>query len=122
LKPLAGVQVRAGWIGAIRAGQRRVRHGLDLDIPILVAASTRSYLGTTWNDSARTADAVLDVANIARWAPSLGQNVTLVNIDGGLHDLVLSAQPYRTRVFNELGSWLATHFPTAADSPSATTE
>ena len=110
LKPLDGIPVRAGWVRAIRAGQRRVRAGLDIEVPVLVAASTRSFTGTTWSEAAHTADAVLDVANIARWAPSLGRNVTLVRIEGGRHDLVLSAQPYQRQVFEELDTWLVRDF------------
>ena len=41
------------------------------------------------------ADAVLDVAHMAKWAPRLGRHVTLVRIGGGLHDLTLSAEPAR---------------------------
>ncbi|MBW8484252.1 alpha/beta hydrolase [Actinomadura parmotrematis] len=108
-KPLEGFPVRAAWLAAVRRGQRRVHAGLDIDVPVLVMASARSV-----RPSARAQaradltalDAVLDVGHIARWTPRLGRHVTLVRIDGGLHDLVLSAEPVRAEVFGELARWI----------------
>jgi alpha-beta hydrolase superfamily lysophospholipase len=37
--------------------------------------------------------------------------VTLVRIDGGMHDLVLSAPPVREKVFAELDQWLTAYLP-----------
>jgi alpha-beta hydrolase superfamily lysophospholipase len=108
-KPLAGFGVRAGWLRAIRAGQRRVHAGLDIRVPILVAASTTSYKRARWSDAARQADSVLDVDHMARWAPALGRCVTLVRIEGGLHDLTLSAEPARTQLFAEVSRWLSAY-------------
>jgi alpha-beta hydrolase superfamily lysophospholipase len=52
------------------------------------------------------ADTVLDVEQIVRRAPRLGRHVTIIRFEGGLHDLVLSAEPVRDRVFAEMRSWL----------------
>jgi alpha-beta hydrolase superfamily lysophospholipase len=41
-----------------------------------------------------------------RYGPGLGSNVTLVSIEGGLHDLALSPAPVREQVFHALFSWL----------------
>jgi len=115
-KPLAGFPIRTGWLAAIRAGQRRVRAGLNLPIPILVACGTRSYRGSRWREIARHTDAVLNVEHIARWAPGLGPDVTVVRVDGGMHDLTLSAAPVRATVFQEFDSWLNRH-PVLASAP-----
>ncbi len=104
-KPLAGFPVRAGWLAAVRRGQRQLRNGLDVPVPVLVAASTRSYRGPKWQEAAALADAVLDVEHIARWAPRLGRHVTLVRFEGGLHDLTLSGAAVRERVLAEVGRW-----------------
>ncbi len=104
-KPLAGFPVRAGWLDAIRTGQRRLRAGLDIPVPVLLACSTRSFRGTKWHDSAALADAVLDVEHMVRWAPRLGRHVTLARFDGGLHDLTLSGPAVREKVFAEVGRW-----------------
>ncbi|MDM4720427.1 alpha/beta hydrolase [Micromonospora sp. WMMA1363] len=104
-KPLAGFPVRAGWLAAIRRGQQQLRGGLDIPVPVLVAASTRSFRGLRWRDAASLADAVLDVEHIVRWAPRLGRHVTLARFDNGLHDLTLSGLTVRDQVFAEVGRW-----------------
>jgi alpha-beta hydrolase superfamily lysophospholipase len=110
-KPLAGFPIYAGWIAAIRAGQRRVHAGLDIRVPVLSAASTTSYRGTKWNESARSADSVLNVEHIARWSAGLGRLVTIARFEGGLHDLMLSAEPVRKRVLDEHERWLGAYLP-----------
>jgi alpha-beta hydrolase superfamily lysophospholipase len=108
-KPLGGFGVRAGWLDAIQRGQRRLRAGLDIPVPILVATSTASYRSARWGELARSTDAVLDVAHMARWAPRLGSHVTVIRIEGGLHDLALSPQPVRDRVFDEAARWMGAY-------------
>jgi alpha-beta hydrolase superfamily lysophospholipase len=110
-KPLGGFPVTAGWLDAVRRGQRRLRRGLTIDAPVLVACSTRSYKGKAWADDVRTADAVLDVEQIARWAPRLGPQVTISRFDGGVHDLTLSGKDVRAKVFRELGRWIKAFVP-----------
>ncbi|SCG38046.1 Lysophospholipase, alpha-beta hydrolase superfamily [Micromonospora echinaurantiaca] len=104
-KPLAGFPVRAGWLNAIRTGQRQLRAGLDIQVPVLLACSTRSFKGTRWHESAALADAVLDVEHMVRWAPRLGRHVTVARFDGGMHDLTLSGPAVREQVFAEVGRW-----------------
>ena len=110
-KPIVGIPVRAAWRTAIRAAHAQLRAGLDIQVPVLVACSTRSYRKPIWSEAAMSADAVLDVEHIAAYACRLGRHVTLVRIDGGLHDLVLSAPPVREKVFAELDHWLDAYLP-----------
>ncbi|MBX6767942.1 MAG: alpha/beta hydrolase, partial [Actinomadura rubrobrunea] len=118
-KPIEGFPVRAGWLAAVRRGQRRVHRGLDIDVPVLVMTSARSVRPKPGAPDLAGADIVLDVEHMARWAPRLGRHVTLVRIDGAVHDVVLSAEPVRDRVFAELARWLAGHLPCAAGAPGA---
>lgn len=106
-KPLGGFGVRAGWLAAIRRAQRRLQAGLAIDVPVLVMASDRTVRPSRRADVTR-ADAVLNPEHMARWAVGLGDQVTVVRIDGGLHDLVLSPEPVRERVFTELEAWIKT--------------
>lgn len=110
-KPLGGFAVRAGWVAAIRSAQQRLHRGLDIRVPVLVGTSGAAYRGTTWNDAAHHADAVLDPAHMARWAPALGRHVTVVRFDGARHDLSLSLPPVREQVFAELTRWLRAYLP-----------
>jgi alpha-beta hydrolase superfamily lysophospholipase len=109
-KPYPGFPVRAGWLRAIHLGQKRLHNGLDIPAPILVASSTVSYKRARWGEEARAADSVLDVDHMAKWTPALGKRTTLVRIEGGLHDLALSAEPARKQLFDELGRWMGTYF------------
>ncbi|MET0133966.1 MAG: alpha/beta hydrolase [Kibdelosporangium sp.] len=112
MKPLGAFPVLAGWIRAIRIAHARLQRGLDINVPILVLHSSRSLLHTTaWSPEAMKADTVLDVADMIRFAPGLGKDVTVVAIPDGMHDLFLSAEPGRQRTFEEVDSWLAKHHP-----------
>jgi len=113
-KPLAAFPVRAGWLLAIRRAHARVHAGLDIRVPILVEYSTASYKKASWHDAARSADSVLDVAHIARWAPALGRRVSLVPIEGAIHDVMLSSELPRKQVFAALGQWLSENFESPA--------
>jgi len=92
LKPLQGLPVYFGWVGAICAAQERVHRGLALACPVLAMHSD-------------DADVVLDWRDIARWSRTLGPRVTVLAFPGAVHDLVLSARPVREAVFTELFSW-----------------
>jgi alpha-beta hydrolase superfamily lysophospholipase len=110
-KPLESFPVRAAWLAAIRSAQARLHQGLSIPVPVLVACSARSYRGTSWTEAAMRADSVLDVEHIAHYSSRLGSHVTIVRIDGGLHDLTLSAAPVRARVFEELERWIGAYLP-----------
>ncbi|MBL7260377.1 alpha/beta hydrolase [Paractinoplanes lichenicola] len=110
-KPVLGFPVTAGWLEAIRRGQQRLRAGLGIDAPIMVACSTRTFRGRAWHDDLRTTDSVLDVEHIVRWAPRLGPRVTIARFDGGMHDLTLSGKEVRVEVFRELARWIDAFLP-----------
>ena len=106
-KPLQA-PVRVGFVAAAGAGQRKVRAGLGLDVPVLVLASTRTVTARAWDDDLTRGDAVLDAAQVARWAPALGRNVTVVRVADALHDVYLSAPPVRAAAYAATGRWLDT--------------
>jgi alpha-beta hydrolase superfamily lysophospholipase len=107
LKPAEGFGVRAGWLAAIIRAQRQVHAGLGIDVPILVMASATSVRGKKADFS--TGDGVLNAEDIARLSPRLGRHVTCVRVEAGLHDLVLSAEPVRAKVFDELERWMTAY-------------
>jgi len=108
-KPAAGFPVRAAWLAAIRRGQRRVHGGLGIDVPVLVMASAKTVKPKAGVDV--TAATSCSTWNTSRAGPAASPHVTLVRIDGGLHDLVLSAKSVRERVFDELGRWMTAYLP-----------
>lgn len=111
LKPLGGFPVRAGWFRAVRRAHRWVHYGLDIRCPVLVMCSTGSRFPRTWHEDALRFDTVLDADQIARWSPKLGRHVTLLRVEGGMHDLVLSPKPVRQRVYDETARWLSAYVP-----------
>jgi alpha-beta hydrolase superfamily lysophospholipase len=105
-KPADSIPVRAGWLRAIRAGHRRVHRGLDLAAATLVLTSARSSAPQVWSDNVATTDVVLDVRQMARWAPAISRHLTLVKITDAIHDVFLSAKDVRDTAFEELTRWL----------------
>lgn len=103
--------VRVGWLRAILRGHQRIAAGLSMDLPVLVMAAGASDFGLRWKESFQRADIVLDVDQITARAVKLGRQVTVLRFEDGIHDLVLSAEPVRTRVFAELHRWLAAYGP-----------
>jgi alpha-beta hydrolase superfamily lysophospholipase len=105
-KPLESWPVFAGWLRAVRRGHAAVHRGLSLTTPTLVLTSARSVHPRVWEPYVDTSDIVLDVNLMAKWVHKLSSHVTLVRVDGARHDVMLSQQPARKRVFDELSRWL----------------
>lgn len=121
-KPVESFPVRLGWLEAIRRGQRRLHKGLSIDVPILLACSTRTFRGNRWHEGIQLADAVLDVEHMVRWAPQLGRHVTIARFDGGMHDLLLSGEKVRNAVLQELGRWSGAMLPEPPPGPEPVDE
>ncbi|MFK4639032.1 alpha/beta hydrolase [Paenarthrobacter histidinolovorans] len=118
-RPPMAFPVRAGWLSAIFAGHAQVSHGLNLQMPVLVLTSAASANGMVWQESMRRSDAVLDVGIIALRAMALGRTVTLERIDGGLHDVFLSAPAVRQDAYARLARWICGYMRYRAPQSSA---
>lgn len=103
--PTPSFPVRVGWLRAVMAGHAALAHGLAIDVPVLVALSARSVVTPWWQEAMRSADVVIDVNLVALRAVRLGPCVTVLRIDGGLHDLTLSPRPVRDRFYDGLTRW-----------------
>lgn len=108
-RPTPFFPIRAGWLQAVMEGHARVARGLAIDAPVLMAASARSVIGPRWREEMRAADVVLDADLLARRAVLLGPLVTVLRVDGGLHDLTLSPAPVRQRFYAEVTRWLSAY-------------
>jgi alpha-beta hydrolase superfamily lysophospholipase len=107
-KPLEVFPIYAGWFRTIHRAHAEVARGLAIQCPVLLMHAARSAWPRQWCLEAMTADIVLDVADMQRLAPSLGQHVEVRAVEGGMHDLVLSKPLVRAKVFTELQAWLKT--------------
>lgn len=96
-KPLAEFPVRAGWLRAVRRCQRAFQRGRDLRIPVLVPRSSRSVLGAkAWTPERMSADAVVHIENMGRYAPCLGRRVDIEEIPDAMHEVLLSRPDVRS--------------------------
>ena len=105
-KPLEGFPVSFGWLAAIRRGHAALQKGLDIGVPSLVLRSTRTRFARKYSADVDSADAVLDVKQIARWAGCLGDQVTVMPIEGARHDVFISKEGPRKAAYGELDAWL----------------
>lgn len=109
--------VLTGWLRAVIAGHARVSQGLQIDAPISMLLSARSALTLRWSDDFTRADSVLEVDAVARAGLKLGPELTVLRIDGALHDVFLSAAEPRAAAYAALDrwtiGWAANHGPRA---------
>ena len=106
-KPINGFPVRAGWLRTIRRNHAKLHRGLEVRVPVLLLRSSHSLLkAKDWSPEAMRADTVLDVEQMARWASKIGPQVTVVAVEGGMHDLFLSTEGVRERALTEIDNWL----------------
>jgi alpha-beta hydrolase superfamily lysophospholipase len=104
-KPLQSWPVYAGWLRAVRRGHARAHRGLDVPAPMLVLTSAGSGRPKEYDDSCSSTDIVLDVELIRKWAHKLADHVTLVRVQGAIHDVFLSRAAVRRRAFEEVTRW-----------------
>jgi alpha-beta hydrolase superfamily lysophospholipase len=109
-KPLGGFPVTFGWINAMRRGQTRLHRGLDVGVPNLILRSDHSVPESPDPDAIQRGDAVLDVAQIARWSGCVGNHTTAAPITDAKHDVFLSLPEPRAAAFRELDGWLDRHW------------
>ena len=81
------------WLAAILQGHETVARGLGITVPVLVLLSSTSTPPVLWSEDSLRTDTVLDVAGVARRCADLGNHVTIVRIEGALHDVTLSTAP-----------------------------
>ncbi|MFV2142993.1 alpha/beta hydrolase [Isoptericola sp. G70] len=114
LKKPEGQPARAAWLRAVRRAQLRLARGLDIACPVLVARSSASGPDSPDNPGLDRQDTVLDTRQISRLARRLGPDVTEVVVDGGVHDLALSADGPRQQYLEAVGRFLAERLPAVA--------
>lgn len=106
-KPIDGHRKYLGWIRAVLQGQEQIHAGdVDTGVPTLTLCSSHSYLGEEYSPAADTADTVLDVDQIQRWAPTLSAHTQVQAIDGARHDVFLSERHAREAAFKAVFTWL----------------
>lgn len=105
LKPINGFPTYLKWIVAIRKAQLALQNEIT-NKPILILHASKSHKTLWHSKKVMTSDVVLDVKDMQRLGPKLGNQVTLVAIENGMHDVFLSEAEVRENAFNEMFSWL----------------
>lgn len=98
--------VTSGWLSAIYRAQRYLQKGVNIDIPILLAYSSKSANPKQWSELCNRADIVLDVKDIVKYGAKLGDDITNLEVKDGIHDLALSRKDVRDSFFREIFIWL----------------
>lgn len=106
LKRPSGVPIRAAWLAAVRRARARVSHGLGVRVPVLVAMSDTCGPDVPDNPLLDRQDTVLDVNEIVRLAPRIGDDVEQLVIPGGVHELSLSRDEPRELYLRSIMRWL----------------
>ena len=99
--------VRLSFVRAIYEAQKEIHQGVSLNVPALVMHSDQTKNPKKWHRYAQTTDVILDVKHIDKYARKMKGDITISKIKNGLHDLVLSEQPVRENVYQQLFDWLA---------------
>ena len=108
-KPPGGFPVTFGWLHASRRGQARLHRGLDVGVPNLILRSDHSVPETADPATLACGDAVLDVAQTARWAGCIGNRSSIVPVTDAKHDVFLSLPGPRRIAYGELDAWLSAY-------------
>lgn len=111
IKSLSSITVNTGWLRAIHLAHHDVQKGLKLEVPVLVMHSNCNIDQDEWSDDYMHCDGVLDVEHIRRYGANLGDNVKLVEITGGMHDLILSRKDVRDNVYKVMLDFMDASMP-----------
>lgn len=98
--------VYLSFVHAIFEAQKEIQAGAKISVPTLVMHSHQTKNPKKWGKDAQTSDVILDVKGIKKYANKLQGDVTVMTIQNGLHDLVLSSAPVRQNVYGKLFNWL----------------
>ena len=111
-KPIKGFPAYFKWLKTIMESQDYLKKNSRLSVPVLLLHASKSVLPKKNSTGIDTADVVLNVQHMKEIAPKLGNNVTLLEVKDGIHDLFLSKKQVREKAFSGMFNWLSTYFPT----------
>lgn len=105
LKPPRGFPIYLSWIRAIHLGHQKIRNGLHLDIPVLVLHSHKSTYHNRWNEEAHTTDVILNVEDMVKLSAKLGKNLSIEEIKGAKHDILISSTAIKENALQKILHW-----------------
>ncbi|MCG9793375.1 alpha/beta hydrolase [Flavobacterium algicola] len=109
-KPLDITKINLGFLTAIFNAQKNIQHNAIVTVPALIMHSDKSIYEKKYSDKLKTGDTVLNVTHIKKYAHGLTGDITVSQIENGMHDLVLSTKPVREEVYTKIFNWIGSHF------------
>ena len=79
---------------------------MQIKAPVLMMRSGCTVNTVKWDDDYMRCDCMLDVNLLEKWAPKLGNDVTTVTIEDGMHDLFLSRKDVRDNAYRTMFEFL----------------
>jgi alpha-beta hydrolase superfamily lysophospholipase len=109
-KPHVAPSINAGWVNAIHQGHLKIAQGVDLNKSILILHSRKSVYPKEWSNEMFEGDSILNVIDIKEKSKRIKAPVKdVIEVDGAIHDVVLSRKPVREIVFEAVFGWLSKH-------------
>jgi alpha-beta hydrolase superfamily lysophospholipase len=106
-KPHVAPSINAGWVNAIHQGHLIIANGFAINKPILIFHSRKSVYPKEWSEEMFKGDAILNVSDIKEKSKRVKAPVKeVIEVDGAIHDVVLSRKPVRDTVFEAVFEWL----------------
>jgi alpha-beta hydrolase superfamily lysophospholipase len=106
-KPHIAPSINAGWVNAIHQGHLKIAHGVAINKPILILHSRKSVYPKEWSEVMFEGDAILNVTDIKEKSKRIKAPIKeVVEVDGAIHDVILSRKPVRDEVFKTIFEWL----------------
>ena len=95
-----------GYLRATERGIKWIHAGMQIKAPVLMMRSGCTVNTVKWDDDYMRCDCMLDVNLLEKWAPKLGNDVTTVTIEDGMHDLFLSRKEVRDNAYRTMFEFL----------------
>jgi len=106
LKPIKGFPITLGWIRGIMLAQNEIKKGLNIECPVLAMHSSKSVKPGKYHPSMQEADSILNVKDIIKYSNKLSENVKRVEIENGMHDLILSKKATRAEAYRVMEEYI----------------
>ena len=104
-KPIHGFPTYFKWLVAIVDAQKNLFNS-KIEQPILLMHSSSSLRLSKYDERAKRNDIVLNIEDMKRVGPFIGDNIEFVSIKNALHDIFLSQKLLRNLGFLKMFDWL----------------
>ncbi|MDP2235825.1 MAG: alpha/beta hydrolase [Bacteroidales bacterium] len=105
-KPHVAPLVNSGWVRAVYLSHQKIKQGIKLKKPTLLAYAEKSIKRFSWSEEFHTCDAVVNVKDTKKYAKNLLGDIEVLEIHDAKHDLFLSQKYVREKFYDVLFLWI----------------